>query len=600
MHEQINNIIKKAKLNGIHGAELMQLTDSQGSSKKPAESNTTPKIITWNGFRIVEPYGHCYETFVKGRWLGKKLLEIFQSEFRDRSSLYYLNAIRAGKIQLNNRVLKEGELQTVLLKQNDKIQHQVHRHEPLVPDHALKVVQIDRERGLLVLDKPGGWPCHPTGRYYYNSTNEICRNQLEETLKIYQDKVVKTEVKLLSDYSTEELALLDEITLSKLRSAEKKHVREQERLSKKKDNIYLANIHRLDRLTSGVLLVGFNRDKSVVLHDQMAKRLFGKTYIAKVKGKFPGNSCSIMPDNNGSSVLICKEPLYVVDHKSSLCSVAPRFFKVMSETSQDLWEEEGFSPYIGQLSTFGYCRSAETHFSLMNYHPEENTSLIYCEPKTGRTHQIRVHLQYLGYPIIGDPLYNNVLWEGMERDEEHRFQYKDLIELSRKYMEDMLPESRSVMLEKCGEYFKDGHSELVKLDTALYDEDRVNLEDDINFELVKGFPRELLNLPKWFDNDCDECQRQWIRSFQSYIKSKRPLIRPINATKISVLDQLIQMTSLDSSLTAIDCYIPLIVTLDTSYQLRGGPMCLHALKYTSLETEDPWSFKTEYPDWASR
>lgn len=34
------------------------------------------------------------------------------------------------------------------------------------------------------------------------------------------------------------------------------------------------------------------------------------------------------------------------------------------------------------------------------------TSLVKCFPKTGRTHQIRIHLQYLGYPIVNDPLYN--------------------------------------------------------------------------------------------------------------------------------------------------------------------------------------------------
>ena len=35
------------------------------------------------------------------------------------------------------------------------------------------------------------------------------------------------------------------------------------------------------------------------------------------------------------------------------------------------------------------------------------TSIIKCFPKTGRTHQIRVHLQYLGFPILNDPLYNS-------------------------------------------------------------------------------------------------------------------------------------------------------------------------------------------------
>lgn len=38
------------------------------------------------------------------------------------------------------------------------------------------------------------------------------------------------------------------------------------------------------------------------------------------------------------------------------------------------------------------------------------TSLVLCRPKTGRMHQIRVHLQYLGYPIANDYLYNSTVF----------------------------------------------------------------------------------------------------------------------------------------------------------------------------------------------
>lgn len=38
------------------------------------------------------------------------------------------------------------------------------------------------------------------------------------------------------------------------------------------------------------------------------------------------------------------------------------------------------------------------------------TSIVLCKPKTGRMHQIRVHLQYLGYPIVNDPLYNHTVF----------------------------------------------------------------------------------------------------------------------------------------------------------------------------------------------
>ncbi len=38
------------------------------------------------------------------------------------------------------------------------------------------------------------------------------------------------------------------------------------------------------------------------------------------------------------------------------------------------------------------------------------TLLLAGKPHTGRTHQIRVHLQWLGYPIVNDPLYNTDIW----------------------------------------------------------------------------------------------------------------------------------------------------------------------------------------------
>lgn len=50
-------------------------------------------------------------------------------------------------------------------------------------------------------------------------------------------------------------------------------------------------------------------------------------------------------------------------------------------------------------------QTAITHVSLLK-HFSNNTSLIKCQLQTGRTHQIRVHLAYHGYPLIGDPLYS--------------------------------------------------------------------------------------------------------------------------------------------------------------------------------------------------
>ena len=80
----------------------------------------------------------------------------------------------------------------------------------------------------------------------------------------------KSNIRNLSDFTEAELAKLDPITISKMRSAEKTLRRklEDKRKCRKSgslvtDPVYLANIHRLDRLTSGVLLLAIDRDKSV-------------------------------------------------------------------------------------------------------------------------------------------------------------------------------------------------------------------------------------------------------------------------------------------------------------------------------------------------
>ena len=50
--------------------------------------------------------------------------------------------------------------------------------------------------------------------------------------------------------------------------------------------------------------------------------------------------------------------------------------------------------------------SAVTHYWQLAYHPALNLSLVKLQLETGRTHQIRVHMKYVGHPLIGDFLYN--------------------------------------------------------------------------------------------------------------------------------------------------------------------------------------------------
>ncbi|KAI3382995.1 hypothetical protein SNEBB_000852 [Seison nebaliae] len=52
-------------------------------------------------------------------------------------------------------------------------------------------------------------------------------------------------------------------------------------------------------------------------------------------------------------------------------------------------------------------KESMTTFIPLKYDPSTNTTIVLCKPFTGRTHQIRIHLQFLGYPIVDDTLYNS-------------------------------------------------------------------------------------------------------------------------------------------------------------------------------------------------
>lgn len=76
--------------------------------------------------------------------------------------------------------------------------------------------------------------------------------------------------------------------------------------------------------------------------------------------------------------LVCEEPILVVSFKIGLCRVDPK------------------------------GKECRTVFHRLSFNGK--TSIVRCLPLTGRTHQIRVHLQYLGFPILNDPIYGSSAW----------------------------------------------------------------------------------------------------------------------------------------------------------------------------------------------
>ena len=122
-------------------------------------------------------------------------------------------------------------------------------------------------------------------------------------------------------------------------------------------------VHRIDKDTSGLVMVAKNDRAHINLSDQIKNHEVNKTYIALVRGVINENEATInMPIARSTK-----------DRKKMAVS------------------KNG--------------KNAITHFKVLKRF--EKYTLIEVKIETGRTHQIRVHMSYIGYPIVGDLVYSN-------------------------------------------------------------------------------------------------------------------------------------------------------------------------------------------------
>ncbi|GHT68997.1 ribosomal large subunit pseudouridine synthase D [Spirochaetia bacterium] len=121
-------------------------------------------------------------------------------------------------------------------------------------------------------------------------------------------------------------------------------------------------VHRLDKDTSGVMIAAWDDEALAFLSDQFKRRLVRKTYIAIVQG--------VPKETSG---------------------------RIETLISRDSRDRKRFAVSTGKgksaLTLYRVIRSWQGH------------ALVLLRPRTGRTHQLRVHMRHIGHPIVGDPIY---------------------------------------------------------------------------------------------------------------------------------------------------------------------------------------------------
>ncbi|XP_029341642.1 RNA pseudouridylate synthase domain-containing protein 2, partial [Acyrthosiphon pisum] len=259
-----------------------------------------------NGLRKVYPYYFTFTTFTKGRWVNQNILDVFAREFRAHPAEEYERCIKSGSLTVNYQKVDTQ----YKLKHNDLLANVVHRHEVPVTNDPITIVHMDDD--IVVVNKPASIPVHPCGRYRHNTVVFV---------------------------------LAKEHNLRNLRT-----------------------IHRLDRLTSGLLMFGRTPRYARIMEAQIRNRQVNKQYVCRVEGRFP------------EQTIECNHPIEVVSYKIGVCKVSNK------------------------------GKNCSTTFQLVGYNEKTNISVVLCFPHSGRMHQIRVHLQYLGFPVKNDPLYNHVVF----------------------------------------------------------------------------------------------------------------------------------------------------------------------------------------------
>jgi 23S rRNA pseudouridine1911/1915/1917 synthase len=240
---------------------------------------------------------------------GVRLDRFISTRYPEFSRTYLQKLINEGRVSVNGKAVKPG----IKLDIGDRVEVSIPppAPSPLSPE-AIPVKVVYEDDDLLVVDKPHGLTTHPSpGQTGHTLVNA-----------------------LLSYYP---------------------------KLAEMGDSLRPGIVHRLDKDTSGLIIVAKNSQAQLNLINQFKNHSVKKTYLTLVKGH-------LTPEQGIIEAPIGRDP---ADRK--------------------------------RMAVVTAGRPARSEYKVVKY--LKGYTLLEVKPETGRTHQIRVHLSAIGYPVVGDGVY---------------------------------------------------------------------------------------------------------------------------------------------------------------------------------------------------
>jgi 23S rRNA pseudouridine1911/1915/1917 synthase len=239
----------------------------------------------------------------------------------------------------------------------------------------MKIKVLFEDKNLLVLDKPSGIAVHSDAKNFKQKT-------VADFVMEHDKSIANVGEPMIAEYEGKKVEI-------------------------KRPGI----VHRLDKETSGVLLIAKNQKTFNFLKEQFQNHTIQKVYRAFVYGFVSDPKASLLTGKRG----VINAPIGRSPNDIRMWTAGRGAREPVHDAVTEYVVLNRFK--IPPLRTINSPHLNPLLAKEMRKDEENNFSYVEAYPKTGRTHQIRVHMRYINHPVVSDPLYRGAkdLALGMKR-----------------------------------------------------------------------------------------------------------------------------------------------------------------------------------------